>query len=81
MKEVRHTLKLENQSFLTFNQNFNQFVFKWACYNFKIHLFSFLSTKQINDGIFSNKTGGIFSNKTGENVNLAKIFWNVRVRL
>ena len=42
-------------------------------YNFKIHLFSFLNTKQINDGVFSNKTE--------ENFNLAKIFWNVRVQL
>ena len=42
-------------------------------YNFKIHLYSFLSTKQTNDGIFSSKTG--------ENFNLAKIFWSVRVGL
>ena len=56
-----------------------QFVFKTACFqenkicNFKIHLFSILNTKQTNDDIFSNKTG--------ENFDLAKIFWNVRVRL
>ena len=37
-------------------------------YNFKIHLFSFLNTRQTNDGIFLNKTG--------ENFNLAKIFYN-----
>ena len=42
-------------------------------YTFKIHLFSFSNTKQTNHGIFSNMTG--------ENFNLAKIFWNVRVRL
>ena len=42
-------------------------------YNFEIHLFSFLNTKQTNDGIFSNKTW--------ENFNMVKIFWNVRVRL
>ena len=29
-------------------------------YNFKIHLFSSLNTKQTSDGIFSNKTGEIF---------------------
>ena len=40
---------------------------------FKIHLFSILNTKQINDGIFSNKTR--------ENFNLAKTFLNVRARL
>ena len=39
-------------------------------YNFKIHLFSFLNTKQTNNGIFFNKTG--------DNFNLAKSFWNVR---
>ena len=56
-----------------------QFVFKQPVfqenkiYNFKIHLFSFLNTKQTNDGIFLNKAG--------ENFNLAKIFWNVRVQL
>ena len=51
------------------------FVFKSTnvFYNFKIHLFSFWNTKQTNDGIFSNITG--------ENFNLAKNFWNVRVRL
>ena len=42
-------------------------------YSFKIHLFSFLNTTQINNGVFSNKTE--------ENFNLAKIFWNMRVRL
>ena len=52
--------------------NLVQFVFKSACfsrnkiYNFKIHLFSFLNTKQTNDGIFLKKTV--------ENFNLAKIF-------
>ena len=52
----------------------NQPVFQeHKIYNFEIHLFSILDTKQINDGIFLNKTG--------ENVNLAKLFWNVRVRL
>ena len=40
-------------------------------YNFISHL-SFLNTKQTNDGIFMNKAR--------ENFNLAKIFWNVRVR-
>ena len=34
-------------------------------YNFRIHLFSFLNTKQTDDGIASNKNG--------ENFNLAKI--------
>ena len=59
--------------------NLVQFVFKSAffqenkIYNFKIHSFSFLNTKQTNDCIFLNKTG--------ENFNLAKIFWNVRVQL
>ena len=59
--------------------NLIRFVFKSVCfseikiYNFKIHLFSFLETRQTNDSIFSNMTG--------ENFNLAKIFWNVRVRL
>ena len=53
-----------------------QFVFKSACFlrkkflQFKIHLFSILSTKQTNDGIFSNKAG--------ENFNLAKTFLDVR---
>ena len=42
-------------------------------YNFKIHLISFLNTKQTNDGIFLNNAG--------QNFNLANIFWNVRVRL
>ena len=42
-------------------------------YNFKINLFSFLNTKQTNDGIFSNKTE--------KNFNTTKFFWNVRVRL
>ena len=42
-------------------------------YNFKINLFSLLNTKQTNDGNFSKKIG--------ENFNLAKILWNVRVRL
>ena len=42
-------------------------------YNFKIHLFTFLNTKQTNDDNFSNKTG--------ENFNFVKIFWNMRVRL
>ena len=42
-------------------------------WNFKIHLFSILNTKQTNDGIFSNKAG--------EKFNLAKNFRNVRVRL
>ena len=43
-----------------------QFVFKSAgfqenkIYNFKIHLFSFLNTKQTSDGIFLNKTGDSF---------------------
>ena len=41
--------------------------------NFKTHLFSFLNTKQVNVDSFLNKTG--------DNINLAKIFWNVRVRL
>ena len=41
--------------------------------NFKIHLFSFSNTKQTN--------ASISSNKTRENFNLAKIFWNMRVRL
>ena len=56
-----------------------QFVLKSAFFSrkqnlqFKIHLFSFLNIKPTNDGIFLNKTG--------ENLNLAKIFWNVRVRL
>ena len=50
----------------------NQSVFQEnRIYNFKIHLFSFLNTKQTN--------AGIFLNKTGENFNLAKIFWNMRV--
>ena len=55
------------------------FIFKSACllrinfYNFKIHLFSILNTKQTNDCIFSNKAG--------ENFNLAKIFLNVGVQL
>ena len=40
--------------------------FKKTNCNFKIHLFSILSTKQTNDGIFSNKAT--------ENFNLAKIF-------
>ena len=39
----------------------------------KIHLFSILNTKQINDGSFSNKAG--------INFNLAKAFLNVRARL
>ena len=39
----------------------------------KIHLFSILNTKQINDGSFSNKAG--------ENFNLVKIFLNERFRL
>ena len=34
---------------------------------------SILNTKQVSDGIFSNKAG--------ENFNLATIFLNVRVRL
>ena len=42
-------------------------------YNSKIHLISFLNTKQTNDGIFLNNAG--------QNFNLANIFWNVRVRL
>ena len=49
-----------------------KFVFKSACFSrkknyiFKIHLFSFLSTKQTNDGIFLNKTWDNFNpNKVG----------------
>ena len=42
-------------------------------YNFKINLFSFLNTKETSDAIFLNTTG--------DNFNLAKLFWNVRVRL
>ena len=42
-------------------------------YTFKIHLFSFSNKKQINDCVFSNMIG--------KNFNLAKNFWNVRVRL
>ena len=42
-------------------------------YDFKIHLSSFLNTKQTNDAIFLNTTR--------DNFNLAKMFWNVRVRL
>ena len=40
-----------------------QFAFKSTCFlskqifQFKIHLFSILNTKQANDGIFSNKAG------------------------
>ena len=45
---------------------------KKKIYNFKIHLLSFYKY-QTNDGIFLNKSG--------DNLNLAKIFWNVRVRL
>ena len=47
--------------------NLVQFVFKQPVfqknkiYNFKIHLFSFLNTKQTDDGIFSNKTGENFN--------------------
>ena len=41
--------------------------------NFKIHLFSIFSTRQTNNGIFSNKAG--------KNFNLAKLFLKVRVRL
>ena len=53
---------------------FNQPVFhENKIYNFEIHLFSFLDTKQRNDGIFLSITG--------DNFNLAKIFWNVRARL
>ena len=42
----------------------NEFVFqgKRIC-NFRIHLFSFLNSKQTNDGIFSNKTGKILTYK------------------
>ena len=57
-----------------------QSVFKSACfsrkqkiYNFKIHLSSFSNTKQTN--------GAIFLNTTGDNFNLAKICWNMKVRL
>ena len=56
-----------------------QFVFKSAYFSrkqnlhFKIYLLYFLNTKQTNDGTFWNITG--------ENFNLAKIFWNVRIRL
>ena len=56
-----------------------QFAFKSTCFlskqifQFKIHLFSILNTKQANDGIFSNRTK--------ENFNFAKTFLNVRVRL
>ena len=54
--------------------NVNQTVFQEnKIYNFKIHLSSFLNGKQTNDGIFWNKTGEIS--------NLAKTFWNLRVRL
>ena len=59
--------------------NLIKFVFKSACfqenkiYNFKIYLFSFLTTKKTNDGILLKNAG--------ENFNLAKIFWNVRVPL
>ena len=42
------------------------------CY-FKVDLFSILNTKQINDGIFSNKAG--------ENFNLVKTFLNVSLTL
>ena len=41
--------------------------------SFTINLFSILSTKQVDDGIFPNKAR--------ERFNLAKIFLNVRVRL
>ena len=41
-------------------------------FNFKIHLFSFLNTKQTN---------GIFSNKARENSDLAKIVSDLRVCL
>ena len=53
-------------------QNLVQFVCFFQenkIYNFKIHLFSLLNTKQTNNGIFLTKTG--------ENFNLPKIFWNV----
>ena len=54
-----------------------QFVFKSTYFlrkqNFKIHLFSFSNTKQ-------TKYDGTFLNKSGKNFNLAKIFWNVRVK-
>ena len=59
--------------------NLVQVIFKSACFSgkqnvqFKINLFSFLNTKQTNNGIFLNKTG--------ENFNLAKTFWNLRVWL
>ena len=52
----------------------NQPVFQeYKIHNFKIHFFSFLNTKQTNEGIFSNMTR--------KNFNLAKIFWNVIVQL
>ena len=52
----------------------NQSVFQEnKIYNIKTHLFSFLNTKQRNDGIFLNTSG--------DNFDLANIFWNVRVRL
>ena len=53
-----------------------QFVFRSTCFSrkqnlpFKVRLFSFLNTKQTNDGNFLKKTR--------ENFNLAKIFCNVR---
>ena len=42
-------------------------------YNFKVHLFSFLNSKQKNDCIY-------FFNAE-ENFSLVKIFWNLRVQL
>ena len=52
----------------------NQPVFREnKIFNFKIHLFSFFTTKQTNDDIFLKKTR--------ENFDLTKIFWNVRVPL
>ena len=52
----------------------NQPVFQESkIHNFKINLFSFLNSKQGNDSIFLNTTR--------DNFNLAKIFWNMRVRL
>ena len=41
--------------------------------NYKIHLLSFLNTRQTNHGIFLSKAG--------ENFNLAKMFWKVKVRV